>query len=54
MAKILKGNRDKKIMVSLRMQPGLVKEIKKIATRQGRYYQDLIREWLFEKVEKAQ
>lgn len=53
MAKILKNAKDRKVMVSLRMQPDLVAEIKKIATRRGKYYQELIRDWLIEKVEKA-
>ena len=38
----------KKIMVSLRMEPELIAEIKKLAASRKKRYQPMIREWIKE------
>lgn len=51
LAKRLKINRsEKKVMVSMRMPPGLVEQVKKVASKKGVAYQTLIRQWVEERL----
>lgn len=46
--------RETKKRVNLRMEPSLVAALRRVAAREGKGYQALIREWLWEKVKKAE
>lgn len=45
---------ENKKRVNLRLEPSLITALRRVADREGMAYQTMIRQWLWEKVKKAE